>query len=393
MKNLQKICLLVIIIFCSTFLSGCWDNVELDEIFIATAMAIDATEIPDEFEVTLEIAKTGNVTSSASTKGGELYKNTIILKEKSKSLMEALEKLNFDSSRTIILQHSQVLLIGKEMAESGITKIMDFFLRERQPRLEVIMVMVDGNAGEILLMDPPQEDRSSTYVVGMIKDMANISSVYKIRILDFINDLLSKSKVSSMPVISKQIIENEEEIKLTGMAFFENGQLKAIKDQLASTGYFLAKDKVVGQIIKIEVEEGIVSFTIPKIKLKEKLELKDGKLSLTYNLFPVLQIAEVIGFGDYKFYEFLDYAEVLAENKIKEEILKNIEYFKELKIDALGYSTKIYKRSPKLWMQIKPDWDDIFENAEIKVEVKASIPSSGKSAESIAMEQKKNEYR
>lgn len=393
MKKLQKFAVVILLVFTSIFLFGCWDNVELDEIFIGTAMAIDATDNPDEFELTIEIAKTGNQTSTTGSKGGGEGKNTIIMKEKAKSMLEVFEMLNFDSSRNIILQHNQVFLVGKGIAEEGITKFMDFFLRERQPRLEVIMVMVDGNAGEILTMDPPQETTSSNYVLGMIKDLEQISPTHKLRILDFVNGLLSKSKTAVMPVIKKKIIEDQEDIQLTGFAFFKNGKLVEIRDEKEIIGYLIADGNIKGQILDMESEDGRIIFYIKGLKCEEKIEVKDGKLKINYQLYPILQVGEVIGFSDYKFIDLIDKAKELGQSKIIEVVLQNIEFLKQINVDALNYAVKIYKKNPNKWKEIEKNWDYLFENAEIKVEVKVTIPNAGKSTETIGMENNKDENR
>lgn len=393
MRSLQKISVLLWLVFCCTFLFGCWDIVELDEIFIATAIAIDATENEEEFEVTIEVAKTGNVASSSSSKGGEdSNQNTILLKEKSNTLLGAFEKLNYDSSRSIILQHCKVLLISREIAEKNIIRFVDFFLRGRQPRLEIFMAVVDGSAGEILSIDPPQEATSSAYIVGIIKDMSKISKEYKLRVLDFINQLLYKSRASTMPVIAKMTVEDQDEIKLSGKAFFKNGKLMAIKPEKEVVGYLLAKNKIKGQIFTADDQEGKICFYIDDAKLKEKLKFDAGKLKVDYKLKADLQIAEIIGFSDYHYLEFLNHAKLVAKKQLETIMQENIDFLKEINTDALDFSTKIYKTNPKLWKSIEDNWDYIFENAEINIEVDVNIPSAGKSAESIEMEMKKNEY-
>uniref|UniRef100_UPI0035DEC18B Ger(x)C family spore germination C-terminal domain-containing protein n=1 Tax=Cohnella xylanilytica TaxID=557555 RepID=UPI0035DEC18B len=50
---------------------------------------------------------------------------------------------------------------------------------------------------------------------------------------------------------------------------------------------------------------------------------------------------------------------------------------KREKLDALGIGTQIYRRNPKLWRRLEPDWDDRFARIRFQVRVEVRMLSTG----------------
>lgn len=386
--NKLKVFATMFIVCCSAFLfSGCWDVIELNEIFIATAMAIDVGEDPDEIEVTLEVPKIGNTTGMLTSSSGESENgSTILFKANSNSITKIFEKINTDSSRSITLQQMQVVLISKEVAEKGITNFLDFFLRARQPRIEMQIVVVDGKASDILKITPQQEKTASGYLLGLLSEITRGSKVYKLRVLDFINDILEKSSTSVAPVVSKQTVDDTKRIMLSGVGYFEKGKLIEIKNNEEINGLLFATGSLQEHVILLESEEGKVAYRIKELKTNEKIEMENNNIKVSYQLYPIISVVEVNGFEKFTFLEFLEKLKLLVNTQIESFIKDEINYLQQIDVDALKYETKIYKKSPKKWNEIKDDWYNIFQNLQIKVECTTSVPEAGKSAESLDME-------
>ncbi|MDR0405609.1 MAG: hypothetical protein LBH54_02310, partial [Clostridiales bacterium] len=91
-------------------LTACWDNHELDALFIVTGIALDKSDEPGLIDITLQISKTKS-TSSDSTAPDDQKESVILMKTTHKTVMEGLMSFNRNSSRLLLLQHNQVLLI------------------------------------------------------------------------------------------------------------------------------------------------------------------------------------------------------------------------------------------------------------------------------------------
>jgi len=54
----------------------------------------------------------------------------------------------------------------------------------------------------------------------------------------------------------------------------------------------------------------------------------------------------------------------------------------------LGYGTKIYKKNPKKWKNIKENWDAIFKELKINAEININVKTKGSLISTIKGEQK-----
>ncbi len=149
-------------------LSGCWDNHELDTLFIVTGVGLDEAGSPDEIDVTLQIGKAKKNKSESSSK--EQKDSSIILMETtSDSLMHALMDLNRNSSRTLFLQHNQAILFGQKLAEQGVSDKIDYMIRNTESRMETLLLVVEGRTGEVLSMQPDQGDNWVIYISAHVR--------------------------------------------------------------------------------------------------------------------------------------------------------------------------------------------------------------------------------
>ena len=54
------------------------------------------------------------------------------------------------SNHKLYFPHNQVIIMGKSLAEDGVIKYLDFFLRDAETRDNVLVLVAGGTAGEIL---------------------------------------------------------------------------------------------------------------------------------------------------------------------------------------------------------------------------------------------------
>jgi spore germination protein KC len=395
MKKTKFFVIAFIFLF-SFFLTACWDQIELDELFIVVGMAIDKTENPEEFELSIQIVKT---TSTSGGSGGSSQQSgqgsdVIVIKEKGKTALEAVAAINYDSSRNITFQHNRVLLISTDIAQESVMNYLDFFLREEQIRLELIVVLVEGKASEILEVQPGQEPTSGKYVYNIINDIARNVPIYKVRLIDFFNNYLSKSRANLLPVIKKEKVGEEEKIKFFSTAFFVGDNFIQTFENKEFLGYVLSTDSVKELILTATEQENLIDYYILELKNKRKSNLDEqDNLNVEMEIKVLLKIGEIIGFDDVKYPEFLKMAKAMGEKQIKLEVETMFDKLKTLGIDGYEFATEIFKKNPKKWKEIEGKWNEILKNAKLSVKADVEIVTTGQSLETVKMEFKKNENR
>ncbi len=392
MKGRKLIVLLIMVCMCF-ILTACWDQVELDEIFIVVGMAIDKAE-NNEFEISLQLVKTSSSVSETGTNqstsgGGE----SIVISETGETALEAILSLNLDSSRKLTFQHNRILLISTEIAQDGIMDFLDFFLREEQIRLELFIVLIDGKAQDILKIQPQQELTTSKYIFNIINDASKSVSIYKMRLIDYVNNYLSKSRVSILPIFKKEEAEDFEKIKFASTAIIKNDKLIKVYTNPEMLGYFMASTKINNAVLKSESEEGVANFFIESLTNKKSINLKDNFLTINLEINAKLQVGEIIGFEQLEYAQFSKKENIIAQNQVIKQIKDFFEKMQELGLDIYGLATEISKKSPKKWRQIKDDWNEIFKNAKLNIKTNIDVISTGQITETVKMEQAKNEHR
>ncbi|HWO96477.1 MAG TPA: Ger(x)C family spore germination protein, partial [Bacillus sp. (in: firmicutes)] len=138
----------LLLFFCgSVFLvSGCWDRVELNDLAIVTAAAIDKKgENEIELSIQVFIPKTlssgGGQGGGGGSGGGTM---TLVTSKKGANLADALSKLQSEIPRKVFWGQCKVFIFGEKLAKEGIQEQMDFLLRHPQPRERAYMFVSEG---------------------------------------------------------------------------------------------------------------------------------------------------------------------------------------------------------------------------------------------------------
>ena len=58
---------------------------------------------------------------------------------------------------------------------------------------------------------------------------------------------------------------------------------------------------------------------------------------------------------------------------VKEDVHSIIAFAQDHNVDILGFGKGMFKQHPVRWEKIKDDWDNIFPNLSVDIEVKSRI--------------------
>jgi len=368
--------------------SGCWDNRELDSLFIVTGMALDKSPDSDELTITLQVGKTQSKAASSSSDSSSEEKNmTILLKASGDTPLEGIKRLNLNSSRALFLEHNQAVLFGSDLARQGLKEYIDFFLRDYESRMEVPVFVTEGPAEKILAVDLEQEQSTGMYLERVIQDLSELSPAYKVRMLDFVSCMRDENSAVLIPMVASYEEEDLQKLQICGMAIIQGGRMIGSLNNHETLGYVLAKGKAKVLIIDAQGEKGRALFNTISLDTKREVKLKEnGGVQVKYSVDAKLGIGELKGFADMDILELMSELTKMAENQIKEQITETFEKAKSLQADIFGIGKEIYRRQPKKWEKIKDNWDNLFSDIELTVEAKVLISETGKSLISLEMQ-------
>lgn len=367
-------------------LTGCWDKREIESLFIVTAVGLDAAEEEGEMEVTFQISKSKDSSSGNKESSGD-ESSSILLKSENKTVLEAMEEQNRNSSRTLLLQHNQVILLGTELAEQGVKERLDLFLRNQQARMEVLVLVADGQAGETLGAKVSQETTPGIYLSRMMQDLRRTSLHYNVRLLDFISRLRDGTSAPIAPIVKVEKEGEKETLTVDGLAVFQEDKMVGRLDNDETMGYLWALGKVRQGDIAAEDDQGRAAFIILRLNTNRKTSLRpDGGVKVTLEVEAILRVGELQGFAQTPLEELRPALTALAQKQIKKQILDTAERARELGTDIYGFGRSVHTEHPGEWKELEGRWDELFQDLELDVQVKVQVPEPGQIIQTLEME-------
>lgn len=193
-KLVRGILQLMIALQFTLVLSGCWERKELNEIAFVLGIGIDKAE--KGYTVSMQVVIPSAISSQSTGGGGGTGVPVVVYKFTVPTFYDAQRMLNLDSSRTSYLGHIRVLVIGEELARSGVGEILDVFKRSREPRMDFYVMVARGTTASDVLnvltpMDKLPANKLFSSLDNSYKDSAKTVAV---TLDDFIENLLSQGE-------------------------------------------------------------------------------------------------------------------------------------------------------------------------------------------------------
>jgi spore germination protein KC len=362
--------------------SGCWNYRELDQLAIVAATGIDRDEEREMVKLTVQIIKPGQVKTGGGEEGavgGEARQPVLIMESTGVTIFEAVRNFVLKNSRRLYWSHNQVLIIGKKAAEDGVRPLLDFFLRDHEPRPTVWVLVADRDAVEIIRTQGALEKISGVEMGQLIEAQTAASKNMAVNLEQFTAGLMSKTTSATAPIITITHAQRESRIQLDGSAVFQGDRmigkltLKETRGVLWATGKVKSgtitvrapgSDQKVGLEI-IRATGNINSkFIAGQPKMKVKIEV-EGNLGC--------QMSE----EDLAKPEMLHSMSRRMAEAIRKEVYAAIDVAKQLQSDVFGFGETVYRTDPRRWKPLEPIWKGILAKLPVEVDVRANIHRMG----------------
>lgn len=384
----RRIVHLIGIIFISLLLTGCWDKREINELAIATAISIDKKD--DEYHVAAQVV----LPTELSMKGGMGSSPVTLYEASGKSVNEAIRKLTQVSPRIIYLGHLRVVVISEELAKEGIATAVDFLSRGWELRSDFYMIVSKGrDAKEILNVQTSLEQIPSNELYNILHTSeANYSSTVAVNFFELKTNLERDGKEGVLTGVeilgdpkkgsSKQNVEMiipDAKIKFKELAVFKKDKLVGWLDEQESRGFNEATNQVKSTIGLVSCPDGgEVSIHTKKYnsKIKSKKTSNNPEIEIKVNI--VANLGEVSCDIDLTKEKTIEMLQKEYEKVVKNDIQETIKVVQQkYQSDIFGFGAAIYKSNPQQWKKVKDNWDEIFAELPVSVEVKVQISHFG----------------
>lgn len=377
----QQRLLAILLIGLTLTCTGCWGRRELEALAIVSGIAFDSPPAGQNgVYVTVQVLRITKAESNTKGSPNE-QKGYVNVSASGATVHEALRKCTHTLSRRLFLPHNLIILFGEDLAWQGIKEYLDFFYRDPESRNTVWVAVTSGKAADMLdasqaIETTPSADMARLIVTRQATSFASGVNMHELG--------LRYASKSAAPLTSYLAIkkDNGKNIpKITGTAVF-NRDLKMVGrlTNRETRGLLLAINQFCSgvAVVKNPGGEKYTSMEISKATSTMTPEIKNGKLQMQVKVRCTSNVSETMGYTDLMSPEVWESLRRREAAVINNDIMMALESSRQLNVDLFGFGDKVYKKYPRTWKQIESDWQEIFNNMEVKVDVNTELQRSGK---------------
>lgn len=368
---------ITIFIFSALF-SGCKRE---SSILPSAVMGIAIDKLPGDepISITVEIVNTkaqGTSDESSGKSSGSVYEDS-----KGKSLYDAIENLTKISPAKISFTHNGIVILSKELCETGISDVMDYLHRDREFRTTNWLLVADDSAKEIIKSSSPNEDITSVGLYNLMLQLEKNNTIVPVDINDYTAKINRVSMSSYIPFASIDKSEGSPfgTVKIDKMAIFKKNKLAGILSDGDSKTLMWLSDNKSGHMIvyPLETEKYYKNMSVDVVKKSIKIipQIKNNRIKIKIDCTGYGIVREVGNM--YLDPVTIKKIEQSTEQELKKKLSSLIDKSQNLNTDFIGFSEKIYNNNPKFWFNIKNNWDSLYPNLEYEVHFNVKITSTG----------------
>lgn len=379
MKRYKKI---LIYILASLVLVGCWDMVEIDRRLFVGIVGIDVSSDPNKytFHFSIPIAREIMGGEGGGGGGGVGGESVSQITTEAYSLIDAARNLALRINRDIYFEHMRVVVFSEDVARRGFENVLNDFARQPEFNRRSRIAICEGKAEKVMQVKPWVEKLKAEYMESLYAARAKSGKFIEMDLGDFFRNLYSQN---GNTLVSK-ICPDSTEVNIGGAGVIKDfkfiGWLN--EEETQGVNFFLGKVRG-GEIVAEDIGgTGTVTFTILGEKAQLSLKKAEPIPEFDFKAYVTGDIASTSHAVTYDHdklgTKYIEELEKVISEEIKAQILKGIKRLQEdYRVDLLKLNEHLKKYRPDLWKIYEEDWEDIFPQVSIEVDVKTSIKNVG----------------
>ncbi|WP_080875444.1 Ger(x)C family spore germination protein [Oceanobacillus timonensis] len=380
---------------CLSLLSGCWSSIELKELAIVSAYAIDKKE-DGTYVGTFQLINPMNV--PGALQGGAAGQNPSITTYTTTggNPLELTDRASKKISRNLYFAHTSLLVVSEELArEEGLSSLLDAMERGLEFRTTTKVIVTRGAQASDFVKILTAIDQVPAEKA--VKSLEFTEELYGENIATNLQKFI-KSTVSTgkEPLVSGFTIQGDVEkgqtmaqlqstggaatIEVDGMGAFKKGKLVNWIDGEKAEGTLWILDQIRQAPVNIEWEDhkDAISYKVIRQKTNVSARVTDNKPVISVNIRAEGDLRAIEVPVDVTDPHVLFQIEKILEQKIEEEVKAAIQEAQKARTDVFGFGEKLQQSDPDEWKKLEPDWqEEIFPELEADVTVEAFIRRTG----------------
>lgn len=372
MKKSKRVFISIFVIIYLLCTAGCWNYRELDDLAIVAGAAIDKGA-DGQYTVTTEVVDVdGNNDTKSESK---------LISMHGKTILDAIRNGISITGKKLYWSHCKVAILSKEIAEEGVTKVLDVFLRDAEIRNDVdIVYSRQDTAREILEAQETTESIKAFAIDKVLKNQIKISKAPKTDLLDYSIELQTKGISMVIPAVHLEEVKGNMIPRVAGAAIIKDDKLVGELGEEDTQALLFVRNEVKGGVLVDDKNVGLsapISMEIFRNDTKVKPVVEAGKIKFKVNILVTVGIDEIQGnenFGDEKAVNRLEASTSAATQKKVTDFIKKIQ--SEYGTDIFLFGDKLREKNVNKWKSVSGRWEEVFRNLEVDVDAKVHIKNS-----------------
>ncbi|WP_068619869.1 Ger(x)C family spore germination protein [Paenibacillus tuaregi] len=370
----RRISIFLIVMLLSVCLTGCWDREYLKDLHLAYTAGYDLSDEGILQETVELIIPPEN--EQLNTKN-EVHTSVGI------TARSASDNLRTKVRGNIRFNKYGFLLIGKSLAQKGISPIMDVNFRDpSNPTSNVRLLIADGKASDLFEPKMVGELKLGEFINDKIKSLEQMSVFFPAETMDTVfRAMMDPGQDFAVPYLAKE----GDNIVTKGIALFHNDQYTGSLDVEKGLMLVLLKGKK-GTNARItkrvdtetgQKDRGTITINVGRKRIKRKYNVKvndqgEVEVDLKLNLQAVVE--------EYTGGRKLDEPEIKKINQDLSEMLTKdaetvLHEIQKANSDVLGVGRKLIAYHNKEWKTM--NWSEDYRKVRFRPQVEVNIVDTG----------------
>ncbi|WP_232730003.1 Ger(x)C family spore germination protein [Paenibacillus phocaensis] len=383
-------------------LTGCWDQVEIENRALVLGLAID--EAPPEsvkkeplvthdtteklpkrmLRVTAQIAVPGRVPLGPSGggmgSGNDGESPVWVVQVYGHSLDDALNNLQQEIADPKYLIHLRVIVISKGVARDGLDELSDYLRRNPEVRRRTWLLVSEHEAAELMKVAPPLERVPTLYLQAMVEKAVNMGKLPPNYLGEFWIEESNWGQDGYLPYVT---IHGEENILIEGLAYFSGGRLVGTCSAIEIGGYMAIKGfNPGGYSVLLPIPgQGYVVVKITERHATTDVRIEEGKPHVYLNMHVEGLLDEHYDSGqDMNSEQEIDRIEEVFDQKATAVIQKLLKQTQRDQSDIFGFGEYVRALHPGFWkrnIHEKRDWERMYADLPLSIHMNITIRRTG----------------
>lgn len=385
-----------LLLLCTFFLllCGCSAQNELDELLVLTGIGIDESE---DGNVKLIFRAVNPHGSKSGMEGGSSSQSpNYTFTSEGKNIIEAFSNIHSILGRQPFYSHVTALVIGEAFARNkGLKDIVNYLERQDQLRDSYLLfVAKESSAESIMNVFTPIENSSVFTMESMFNITGGANTMEDgIKLEDFIKWVYGDDRAGAAMGVEKvdthsssnldtlnNIDGNLNAIRLTSLGIFNKSRLTewlSIKDTRTFAFLTDTASSPAPYTIACPEGEGSISFLLKERNIKAEPKLEDGRIVYHVDLKGGVILDGLTCSPSLASQDGISSLQNWIKESLKQDFLEALENAKKSNLDYYGIKNHLYRNDTRQWEQMKDNWEQLYAEMEIKVNIRVFMESPG----------------